>query len=544
MINHGAARRPSVLDQLESAKTGQRALTIVRSQKPMSILRVGEYARISDDQEDDETGEASGIGTRGAGVRRQLRAIQSIRSSRDWERHDEDYADNDLSAFKDGVVRPGFERLLVDLDAGVIDGIVCYDLDRLVRRPDDLERLIGIYDRARAQGRQVLFASAQGSIDLGSEDGIAMARIMVAFANKASRDTARRVKLKHAENRDFKRPVGGHRAFGWQWVRTAAGVRLPDLIEEAEAGLIRRTAGQIISADGASWAKIAEDWNTAGFKSPQGRAWVKQTVKQVMTSPRLAGYLVHKGQIAAHSQTGQLIRGVHPQLLSDDSYEALLRVAGPDLTGVTVGQDGVRRYLLAGLVVCGECGAKMNANRRDDRGSARHYYVCSKTSRTRPNGQPACGRVSISGVGLDALITELVLPLLEEATSKTTLSADTPHTNRLIEISDLRADLTHKFANHELGSDIVFPELTRLEQEAAVLRADQNQWLRAQGTARRNAGLNKLTTAEKRKLISFVVRCIEIGPATRRTGSTFDHTRVAPVWRAAGDARDSGSPST
>ncbi|MDI5967998.1 recombinase family protein [Streptomyces sp. SL13] len=55
--------------------------------------------------------------------------------------------ENDTSAFKkkkvvkdDGttdwvVVRPRFSQLLADLDSGAIDGVIFYDLDRLVRRP-------------------------------------------------------------------------------------------------------------------------------------------------------------------------------------------------------------------------------------------------------------------------------------------------------------------------------------------------------------------------------------------------------------------------
>jgi hypothetical protein len=34
-------------------------------------------------------------------------------------------------------------------------------------RPDDLERLIRIYDRARHQGRPLVFTSVQGQLDLG-----------------------------------------------------------------------------------------------------------------------------------------------------------------------------------------------------------------------------------------------------------------------------------------------------------------------------------------------------------------------------------------
>jgi site-specific DNA recombinase len=536
--NDAPARSLTTLEQIQLAKRGLPALAVSTTARALSAPRVGEYARISDDQEDEATGEEVGIGTRGAGVRRQLRAINQMREARGWDRHDDDYTDNDLSAFKETVIRPGFERLIADLESGVIDGIVCYDLDRLVRRPDDLERLIRIYDRSRAESRPLVFASVQGQIDLGSEDGIAMARVLVAFANKASRDTARRLRLKHAENRDFLRLVGGTRPFGWQWVHDEAGHRVTHVLDDAEAQVIRGTAAEIVAAGGASWAKVAASWNAAGFRSPRGKVWIKQTVKQVMTSPRLAGWMVHKGQVATHSQTGLALRGEFPPILDDETYEQLLRAVAPDARGVTLAQDEVKRYLLAGLVVCGTCGAKMDGNGRSDRSAERrHYYVCKRTSRRTPGGDEACGRVSISGVGLDELITDLALPRLVAASREASYRTELPHADRLLEIASLRDDLLRRHRSGELSADAVFPDVSDLEHEAADLRAQQERWLRAQGAARKGAGLSRemwadqLTMAERRQLIGSLVEMVVISPATRRTGSVFDHQRVVPVWR-------------
>ncbi|WP_420823494.1 recombinase family protein [Streptomyces natalensis] len=44
------------------------------------------------------------------------------------------------------VLRPEFRQLLADPANGVIDGVIFYDLDRLVRQPRDLEDLIA-WDR-------------------------------------------------------------------------------------------------------------------------------------------------------------------------------------------------------------------------------------------------------------------------------------------------------------------------------------------------------------------------------------------------------------
>ncbi|MFF1562968.1 recombinase family protein [Streptomyces sp. NPDC058293] len=93
------------------------------------------------------------------------------------------------------VVRDEFELMLKDLRAGLIDGIVAYDLDRLARQPRDLERLIEIFDeRPKSE-----FATVTNDVNLGTPDGRTMARIMVAFANKSSHDASRRITRKHLE---------------------------------------------------------------------------------------------------------------------------------------------------------------------------------------------------------------------------------------------------------------------------------------------------------------------------------------------------------
>ena len=68
-----------------------------------------------------------------------------------WGPFAETYRENDTGAFKkkriiqaDGsvdwiVVRPEFRRMLGDLLAGRIDGVLFYDIDRLARQPRDLE---------------------------------------------------------------------------------------------------------------------------------------------------------------------------------------------------------------------------------------------------------------------------------------------------------------------------------------------------------------------------------------------------------------------
>ncbi|MFF7701150.1 recombinase family protein [Streptomyces lydicus] len=136
-----------------------------------------------------------------AGVDRQLEDAEDTRSRLRWGSFAKVYRENDTSAFKkckvskpDGsidwiVLRPEFRQLLADLANGVIDGVIFYDLDRLVRQPRDLENLIDIVEYVK---RPVTGATG-GRMNLINDSDRHMARMMCVRALKSSEDTARRV---------------------------------------------------------------------------------------------------------------------------------------------------------------------------------------------------------------------------------------------------------------------------------------------------------------------------------------------------------------
>lgn len=93
-----------------------------------------------------------------------------------------------LSAWKRGVRRPGWERLLARVESGESDGIVVWHTDRLFRQPRDLEKLIELGER----GFKVY--SARGERDLADPDDRFILRIEVAHAARSSDDTSRRIK--------------------------------------------------------------------------------------------------------------------------------------------------------------------------------------------------------------------------------------------------------------------------------------------------------------------------------------------------------------
>lgn len=78
---------------------------------------VGIYARIPDDAADDAKG-----------VARQKHDCPALARVRRWE--PTVYEDNDISAYRKGVVREAFGGMLDDLRAGLVKGIVADNIDR------------------------------------------------------------------------------------------------------------------------------------------------------------------------------------------------------------------------------------------------------------------------------------------------------------------------------------------------------------------------------------------------------------------------------
>ncbi len=199
-------------------------------------------------------------------------------------------ADNDTSAFSkkrvrvpDGeggyrwawrVIRPKWEEALRMVRDGRADTLLVVDLDRLTRDPRDLEDAIELVEHYRA-----LVLDVSGALDLSTDHGIFIARLMVAHANLSSRDTSRRIRRAKQADAEAGRPHTGFRAFGY----ATDGVT----VLEQEAGLIREAYDRLLA--GTSGYAVLSDWNRRGLRTPRDRPWKYATFRQVLTNPRLVG---------------------------------------------------------------------------------------------------------------------------------------------------------------------------------------------------------------------------------------------------------------
>jgi len=187
--------------------------------------------------------------------------------------------------------RPGL-RLSLDLLAKrEHDGFIPLDLDRAFRDPRDLEDLIDI-----AEEYGVPVESVTGSLKLNNDADITMARVLVAMANKSSRDTARRVSAARERQARDGEYGGGRRPFGFD----EDGVT----VRKAEAAIVKECAVRIVQAAEAdeesersvTLRSLAGELRAKKVPTVTGAKWSAETLRDILLRPRNAGLMVFQGE--------------------------------------------------------------------------------------------------------------------------------------------------------------------------------------------------------------------------------------------------------
>lgn len=287
------------------------------------MTAAGIYVRISSDV----TGE-------GLGVARHEEDCRALALTLGWTVTGV-YCDNDVSAYS-GKRRPAYERLLADVEAGVVQAVITWHPDRLHRSPKELERFIDLAERTRLRVETV----QSGTVDLSSASGRAVARTLGAWARFESEHKSDRIQRKLKQNAAAGKPHGGHRPFGWEMNRME--------IRESEAAVIRESVGRLLA--GEPIRSVIRDLNTRGLFTSTGKEWTHPTFRKMIIQARHAGIVTHYGQ--------EIGKGTWPEIIAPETWRALVRTLSDPARVMTPGRGG-QLHMLSGIAKCGVCGSPL-----------------------------------------------------------------------------------------------------------------------------------------------------------------------------------------
>jgi len=107
--------------------------------------------------------------------------------------------------------RPGLQRLMEDIEDGLVDVVVVYKIDRLSRSLADFAKLVDVFDR-----NDVTFVSVTQSFNTTTSMGRLTLNILLSFAQFEREVTAERIRDKIAASRKKGIWMGGVPPFGYR----------------------------------------------------------------------------------------------------------------------------------------------------------------------------------------------------------------------------------------------------------------------------------------------------------------------------------------
>ena len=288
----------------------------------------------------------------GYSIKEQEERIKAYCQAKDWTLL-RIYSDPGYSGAKTD--RPGLQAMISDVNAGQIDAVLVYKLDRLSRSQKDALYLIeDVFLKSGVQ-----FISISENFDTSTPLGRAMVGILAVFAQLEREQIKERMILgKTARAKTGKWQGGKNTPVGYA-LDKEKGLS----IDENEAVYIRMifdlfTAGENLES-------IERELQKIGAKSRYG-VFTRIYINRILGNPVYTGKLAYKGEI---------YDAAHDAIISEEQFQKAqeIRTKNHDLWERNI-RGSKNPSLLSGLLYCSQCGSKYHRVRWRPELAPR--YVC------------------------------------------------------------------------------------------------------------------------------------------------------------------------
>lgn len=277
------------------------------------------------------------------------------------------------SAYNDGgfsggtMERPGLQRLLADVDAGSIDVVVVYKIDRLTRSLADFARIVERFD-----AKQVSFVSVTQSFNTTSSMGRLTLNVLLSFAQFEREVTSERIRDKIAASKAKGMWMGGNLPLGYDL--PASGDRTLQL-NDAEANTVRHMFRRYLELRSVHALQrelteqgiVSKQRVTASGKVVGGLPFSRGAMFQLFRNRIYLGQIVHKGVVH---------EGKHPPIVAKELFEQVQQqLDGQARRHRARGERTTARAPLTGRLFDAEGEPMTPAFSRGKSGRVYHYYV-------------------------------------------------------------------------------------------------------------------------------------------------------------------------
>jgi len=269
--------------------------------------------------------------------------------------------------------RPGIGALMADVDAGNVDVVVAYKIDRVTRSLRDFYEFW-----ERLEQHHVGFASATQSFDTSSSMGMLMLNILLSFGQYERELTSERTADKLGERAKKGKWNGGWVPIGYEYDK-----REQTLVPHPEEARFVHEIFEL-TAELKNAAAVAHELNQRGKRTRKRtlirqdgservvgeKRFIAERVKAIIRNP------IYRGVIRHDSDEYD---GEHKGLVTEKLWDEANTALTP-LQRQRIQQRDKHVHLLKGILKCGHCGTSLTpypAGKKDKDGNPYLYYTCT-----------------------------------------------------------------------------------------------------------------------------------------------------------------------
>lgn len=388
--------------------------------------------------------------------------------------------------------RPEIQKLIKDSQDGKISHCIVYKLDRLSRSQKDTLYLI----EDVFIPNDVSFVSLNETLDTSTPMGKLMIGILSAFAQLERENIRLRTRMGMKERvKDGYWMGGGRIPFGYDYDREQ-GI----LVQNADAEKVKKIYSMYI--DGKSPQQIA---NILGLK-------YDRLVTQIITRKTNYGVIEYNGEI---------YQGRHEPIVSKDVYERAIQcMKERSIVHVSTGD-----HLLTGLIICGQCGAKMRYQKWNKDGRCKLVCYSQQKSKKYLIKDDNCTQEKVWADEVEEAVLNYLFSLDESQDevdsnvniNKTNIIDELKNTiqeteRKIKKLYNLYADSDNDLLLETINEqrDKLQKAITKLDVEEKKLSEENNKIASAQFVTNLRDTWEYMSTEERKKVLRMLINKITI----------------------------------
>jgi site-specific DNA recombinase len=293
----------------------------------------------------------------------------------------------DDGGFSGGTLeRPALKRLRSDIEAGKVDVVVVYKIDRLSRSLMDFSRLVEVFDQ-----HKVTFVSVTQSFNTTTSMGRLTLNVLLSFAQFEREVIGERIRDKFAASRKRGMWMGGWAPLGYE-VRDRKLV-----VNEVDATLVRSIFQRSLKTGSAT--KLARELIAEDARNKYDKLIDKGILYKMLNNPVYIGVAMHKGISYPGEHAGIIDRKIWDKVQARFQEHPRKRAASTRAQTPS---------LLKGIIY-GATGIAMSPTHTRKRGRLYRYYVSQTVLK---QGSADCPVARVPAAEIEKLVVEQVRLLL------------------------------------------------------------------------------------------------------------------------------------